>query len=115
MCQYFHESTIELSDKFRQNLGRFNYVTPTSYLELVKSFKSLIRTKRGEVTKNRSQYVVGLEKLAFASSQVATMRKELEDLQPQLKVCPLWAYLIDDDANSPNLLDNYANVSFHSF
>ena len=86
MCQHFHESTIDLSDKFRQNLGRYNYVTPTSYLELVKSFKALIRTKRGEISKNRSQYVVGLEKLAFASSQVATMRKELEELQPQLKV-----------------------------
>ena len=36
--------------------------------------------------KARRRYVVGLEKLAFAASQVATMQKELEELQPQLVV-----------------------------
>ena len=30
--------------------------------------------------------MVGLEKLAFAGDQVATMQKELEDLQPQLVI-----------------------------
>ena len=36
--------------------------------------------------KAKKRYVVGLEKLAFAASQVAIMQKELEDLQPQLVV-----------------------------
>ncbi len=34
----------------------------------------------------KRRYVNGLEKLAFAESQVAIMRKELEELQPQLKI-----------------------------
>lgn len=34
----------------------------------------------------KRRYVNGLEKLAFAESQVAIMRKDLEELQPQLKV-----------------------------
>jgi len=32
----------------------------------------------------RSRYVVGLEKLGSAASQVSVMQKELSDLQPQL-------------------------------
>lgn len=36
--------------------------------------------------KAKRRYVVGLEKLAFAASQVADMQKELEGLQPQLIV-----------------------------
>lgn len=36
--------------------------------------------------KLKKRYEVGLEKLASAASQVATMQKELEELQPQLKV-----------------------------
>ena len=32
---------------------------------------------------------MGLEKLAFAASQVATMQKELEELQPQLKIAAI--------------------------
>ena len=39
-----------------------------------------------EVMKLKKRYEVGLEKLASAASQVATMQKELEELQPQLKV-----------------------------
>jgi dynein heavy chain len=70
ICQYFHDSARLLSNKFLENLGRYNYVTPTSYLELVKSFKALLQKKRNEIMKIRNQYVVGLEKLQFASSQV---------------------------------------------
>lgn len=75
-----------LSEKFLGALGRHNYVTPTAYLELVKLFKGLLQKKRDEVARVRKQYVVGLEKLAFASEQVASMQKELEELQPQLVV-----------------------------
>ena len=84
LCQHFHESSGSLSIKFRENLGRHNYVTPTSYLALVKAFKGLLQKKRDYITRVRNQYVVGLDKLQFAASQVAIMQKELEDLQPKL-------------------------------
>ena len=59
-----------LADKFLQHLGRHNYITPTSYLELISSFKSVLSRKRGEVVKFKKRYKVGLEKLEFAASQV---------------------------------------------
>jgi dynein heavy chain len=86
LCKYFHQSIRELSDKFQKVLGRYNYVTPTSYLELISSLKFLISKKRGEILKLKKRYEVGLEKLAFAASQVASMQKELEELQPKLVV-----------------------------
>ncbi|XP_069839698.1 dynein axonemal heavy chain 7 isoform X1 [Dendropsophus ebraccatus] len=86
MCKSFHTSTITLSDKFRAELQRYNYVTPTSYLELISTFKTLLEKKRSEVMKMKRRYEVGLDKLESASSQVATMQSELEALQPQLKV-----------------------------
>lgn len=46
MCQTFHTSTEALADEFYIRLGRKSYVTPTSYLELIKTFKSLIETQR---------------------------------------------------------------------
>ncbi len=33
----------------RREAGRINYVTPTSYLELITTFTTLLGTKRGEV------------------------------------------------------------------
>ncbi|KAK6177269.1 hypothetical protein SNE40_015399 [Patella caerulea] len=86
MCKYFHQSTRILSEKFLEELGRHNYVTPTSYLELIYAFKNLLQKKQDEIMKAKRRYIVGLEKLAFASSQVADMQKELEELQPQLVV-----------------------------
>ncbi|KAL7881400.1 hypothetical protein AOLI_G00082480 [Acnodon oligacanthus] len=86
MCQSFHTSTINLSAHFLNELQRYNYVTPTSYLELISTFKVLLERKRTEVMKLKQRYEVGLEKLESASAQVATMQVELEALQPQLRV-----------------------------
>ncbi|XP_058247474.1 dynein axonemal heavy chain 7 [Hemibagrus wyckioides] len=86
MCQSFHTSTINLSTHFLAELQRHNYVTPTSYLELISTFKSLLESKRAEVMKLKQRYEIGLEKLDSAAAQVATMQVELEALQPQLLV-----------------------------
>jgi dynein heavy chain len=50
--------------------GRHNYVTPTSYLELIKAFKSLLQKKQDDTMCAKNRYVVGLQKLAFAATQV---------------------------------------------
>ncbi|XP_006892767.1 PREDICTED: dynein heavy chain 3, axonemal [Elephantulus edwardii] len=84
MCIYFQESVRDLSVNFYNTLSRHNYVTPTSYLELILTFKTLLNSKRHEVDMMKNRYLVGLEKLEFASSQVAVMQVELTALQPQL-------------------------------
>eukprot|EP00056_Hartaetosiga_gracilis_P013585 m.226506 g.226506 ORF g.226506 m.226506 type:complete len:4004 (+) comp13864_c0_seq2:104-12115(+) len=84
MCQYFDTSTRDLSERFLHDLHRHTYITPTSYLELVKAFKLLLQQKRDDIMKVKNQYTTGLDKLEFAASQVASMQQELEDLQPKL-------------------------------
>ncbi|KAM6320279.1 dynein axonemal heavy chain 3 [Podargus strigoides] len=84
MCKYFQESVRKISVSYYNVLRRHNYVTPTSYLELILTFKTLLNSKRQEVDTVRNRYLVGLQKLDFASSQVAVMQKELTALQPKL-------------------------------
>ncbi|PNI91684.1 DNAH3 isoform 3 [Pan troglodytes] len=84
MCKYFQESVKKLSLDFYNKLRRHNYVTPTSYLELILTFKTLLNSKRQEVAMMRNRYLTGLQKLDFAASQVAVMQRELTALQPQL-------------------------------
>ena len=50
ICSEFHNNTRALSAKFREQLRRINYVTPTSYLELIKAYKSSLAKKRAEVS-----------------------------------------------------------------
>ncbi|XP_048576009.1 dynein axonemal heavy chain 3 isoform X2 [Nematostella vectensis] len=84
MCKYFHESVRMLSERYYETLRRHNYVTPTSYLELIMTFKTLLDIKRNEILALKNRYLTGLEKLEFAASQVSVMQKELSDLQPEL-------------------------------
>ncbi|TPX32092.1 hypothetical protein SmJEL517_g04759 [Synchytrium microbalum] len=86
MCKEFHVRARKLSEEFFAGLRRHNYVTPTSYLELIQTYKTLLDVKRREVNLLKSRYEVGLDQLASASAQVAIMSKELTDLQPQLIV-----------------------------
>uniref|UniRef100_A0A8C3E132 Dynein axonemal heavy chain 12 n=1 Tax=Corvus moneduloides TaxID=1196302 RepID=A0A8C3E132_CORMO len=85
ICKYFHTSVLSLSERFLQSLGRHNYVTPTSYLELIAAFQRLLTEKRDSVMKAKKKYVNGLDKLAFAESQVGRMKEELIELQPKLE------------------------------
>ena len=70
MCVHFHQSVGLASDRYLRELGRRNYVTPTSYLALIATFKSLLKGKRDEILSLKTRYEMGLGKLEFASSQV---------------------------------------------
>lgn len=83
-CQLFQSSVEALSARYKELNRRINYVTPTSYLELIRVFKGLLKQSRERVLEKKRRYEVGLEKLGFASSQVAAMQKQLTDLQPVL-------------------------------
>jgi dynein heavy chain len=85
LCQHFHQYSVQLSKTFLSKLGRNNYVTPTSYLELLYSVKTLLIQKKEEVTSIRRRYAGGLDKLHYAASQIANMQTDLTLLQPQLK------------------------------
>ena len=84
MCQLFHSSTEKLSKDYYLRLRRQTYVTPTSYLELINTFKELLQKKREEILKAKKRYEVGLEKLDFAAGQISVMQNDLQALQPKL-------------------------------
>ncbi|KAF7668491.1 hypothetical protein LDENG_00010030 [Lucifuga dentata] len=84
LCKTFQTSVSEMSKRYFSRLRRHNYVTPTSYLELILTFKTLLDVKRNEVDTAMNRYIVGLQKLEFAASQVSVMQQELTALQPEL-------------------------------
>jgi dynein heavy chain len=70
IVKYFHTSTQKLSEKFYSKLQRYNYVTPTSYLQAISGFKMLITRKQNEIMAAKKRYIKGLDQLAFAETQV---------------------------------------------
>ncbi|EQC41008.1 hypothetical protein, variant 1 [Saprolegnia diclina VS20] len=86
VCVDMQERVSMMSRDFLQSLRRHYYVTPTSYLELINTFKKLLNTKRMEVSQMKQRYDNGLTKLMETADQVEKMQVELEALQPMLKV-----------------------------
>jgi dynein heavy chain, axonemal len=57
-CRFIHRDAAELSVRFRREAGRINYVTPTSYLELLTMFTTLLQQRKGAVAKLQKRYTV---------------------------------------------------------
>lgn len=49
VCVDMQEKASKMSQRFLKEMGRHYYVTPTSYLELINTFKSLLHHQRQEV------------------------------------------------------------------
>lgn len=80
MFKIIHKSVEKSSSKFYDSLRRYNYVTPTSYLELLSTFRKVLSFKKKEVLKSISRLKSGLDKLEEANKSVAEMRIELKDM-----------------------------------
>jgi len=84
MCISMHESIRNLSLQLLNETKRNNYVTPTSYLELINTYKTLLGLQRGQVNLMQCRYTGGLDALALAEESVNTMKQELIHVQPGL-------------------------------
>ena len=83
-CKYFHEVMMRTSKQYFENEGRFNYVTPSSYLELIKLFKSLIAKQKSKVESFIQNYKTGVQKLLITAEKVKVMEIQLKEKKPIL-------------------------------
>ena len=85
VCVDMQTRVVSLSKRYLAEMNRSYYVTPTSYLELINTFKNLLNVQRQEVFDAKARYDTGLSKLLGTSVQVNEMQSFLEALQPKLK------------------------------
>jgi dynein heavy chain len=87
LVQFFktvHKSVEQTSTKFLNELRRHVYITPTSYLELLRCFKSLLVDKRNQLQTAKQRFSGGVERLIKAAKDVEIMKLELTEMKPQL-------------------------------
>ncbi|KPA79969.1 putative dynein heavy chain [Leptomonas pyrrhocoris] len=84
VCVRVHVSVEAISARFLTETQRHNYVTPTSFLEFLYTFRTLMetQTERNQTTKDR--FVNGLEKLRETEDAVAGLQQTLAESQPVL-------------------------------
>merc|ERR1711871_979064 len=86
VCVDMQNRVSLMSADFLDRMRRNYYVTPTSYLSLISTFKDLLGAQREKVLTAKHRYDNGLSKLAETEAQVDGMREELTALQPKLVV-----------------------------
>ncbi|CAB1101954.1 unnamed protein product [Ectocarpus sp. CCAP 1310/34] len=89
MVKHVHQSVAKESLEFLSSLRRYNYVTPTSYLEVLSTYRNVLTMKRLEVgtLKNRLQVMnkqVGLDKIISTQEQVGGLQEQLTAMEPVL-------------------------------
>ncbi|XP_053711973.1 dynein axonemal heavy chain 6-like isoform X3 [Synchiropus splendidus] len=85
LCVEIHVSVSVMADRFYEELRRRYYTTPTSYLELINLYLSMLEQKREELVLARDRVKNGLMKLLETNDLVDTMKEELSALEPILK------------------------------
>jgi dynein heavy chain len=79
-----HTSVLEASHKMRNELKRFNYVTPINYLELVNGYRDLLSEKRQSIGNSATKLRNGLSKLDDTKLSVEKISIELEASKKQV-------------------------------
>ncbi|KAL3266450.1 hypothetical protein HHI36_010622 [Cryptolaemus montrouzieri] len=89
-----HASVVEASELYRQELSRYNYVTPTSYLELLSSYSHLINIRKNALLEGTSRLRIGLEKLQNTSEEVKVLQDNLTVMKPALEKAAIEANIM---------------------
>ena len=64
ICVEIHQSVAKKSKQFLAELSHHNYVTPTSYLEILSTFAKLCGLKKTEISNQRDRTKTGLDKVS---------------------------------------------------
>ena len=85
VSQKIHQSAVRHTAQYLHELGRYNYVTPACFLELLGSFAKMYSIKLTELTGLKNRTKTGLDKLLTTEQIVVKLQEELEVMQPQLE------------------------------
>ncbi|KAF7239970.1 Dynein heavy chain 6, axonemal [Varanus komodoensis] len=85
MCVDIHMSVTEMAEMYYAELRRRYYTTPTSYLELINLYLSMLNEKRKQLVSARDRVKNGLSKLLETNVLVDKMKLDLSALEPVLK------------------------------
>lgn len=84
MSVEIHNSVSVASDKFYAELRRKNYTTPTSYLDLIKTYIEMLKYQRSIVPQKIQRYQGGLTRLAETNKMVDDLKAMLIKLRPEI-------------------------------
>ena len=85
LCTQMHDSVRVKSDEFLEEMRRHNYVTSTSYLELITVITHVMKLQDKRINEKRNQLTNGLDKLNSTKAIVSELSAKLAADKPVLE------------------------------
>lgn len=85
VCVMMHETVEEASDKMYAELRRNYYTTPSSYLELLKLYHTLLKSRADLIVAKRLRLENGLSKIFETNNLISVMQETLKEMAPMLE------------------------------
>ena len=80
-----HLSVAKISDKYKEEKRRYNYVTPKSFLELIAFYKTLLDRKTKAIMTLIDRLDIGLSIIKKTNDDVGELRKDLEHTMEKVR------------------------------
>ncbi|XP_066905836.1 dynein axonemal heavy chain 6 isoform X2 [Halyomorpha halys] len=81
-CYVMHSSVEAMTTRFYNEMKRYYYVTPSSYLDLLKLYQNMLESRKKHIIQTKDRINNGLLKLFETNDLVATMKIELAKIKP---------------------------------
>jgi dynein heavy chain len=85
MFKVIHKSVEKIRERYLDEARRIAYVTPTSFLELLSSYKTVFKQRKEKVHNDKHRLEKGLQALNEAAAEVAKLEKDLQAKAPDLE------------------------------
>ncbi|XP_022090728.1 dynein heavy chain 6, axonemal-like isoform X2 [Acanthaster planci] len=85
VCVNIHKDITQQTVKYYEEMRRRFYITPSSYLDLIKLYSNMLREQKQRVMDSKNRLFIGLSKLSEANSLVDAMQEELVNLGPKIE------------------------------
>ncbi|CAH1647611.1 unnamed protein product [Spodoptera littoralis] len=84
MCVTMHQDVDVMTDRLYQEMRRYFYTTPSSYLDLLKLYLMLLDKKQQQIIRGRDRISCGLQKLYETYEVVGVMEQQVREMEPIL-------------------------------
>ena len=85
MCTAMHDTVRVKSEQFLEEMRRHNYVTSTSYLELINVIIHVMQLQDKRINEKRTRLSIGLDKLKATKEIVSELQAKLAADKPVLE------------------------------
>lgn len=85
VCVMMHETVETASERMYAEYRRHYYTTPSSYLELLKLYHSLLKSRADLIVAKRSRLANGLGKILETNDLISVMQETLKEMAPMLE------------------------------